>query len=279
MIRVIFNKKTIHFLSSWDEFKAHHWNSYYQLVPQQLQRLFETSEKGFETEIKIKSINLYEDIHFLLLCLISDLTPKQFLKLPHSLIFQLIEEFQLTAFMFQVPNMKEIPLPKIKYLVAPTFGFQSISTAEFAYLDSFYRAFKETSDPDQYEYFLAILYREPSENPVVDQDNRIPFNKYHIDHRLKVVRNLPKHVFYTPLIWFELERNKLPQLYPILFNSGDSSSPTDWLQSILSMSGGKFGTFKETERTPIRYYLSEMARIKQEQLDLIDSYNETQSVH
>jgi hypothetical protein len=255
--------------SSFDEFSLKDWLFYLLFIVDRHSDLFEArEEKGsFSPTWYIKNQELYEQTQIHALKQLCSLGSFSFGMLSPKVVHELIHEHKVIDFIFETPVMKQNPVFKLnRKLYSIQEDFNYLTVKEFAFLDQIFQAFKDKNESKDLDLFCATIYR-PAADSSDSGDIREPFDRNTIEKRVKYFSKVSSPKKRLAMLWFEIKRLELPKRYPLLFSGSSSDSSQDWLKTILSMSDGKFGTFTQTENTPILYFLAEMQRAKEEALE------------
>jgi hypothetical protein len=296
MILVNTGKRKIECKSNWDELTKDDLCVYVEVFYDRFDEIFGTStsipssasgnEEDDSDGYLVKDSVLFDEARIAMLRRLMKCSGKVFFSLKKEIIWELLYEHNVTNFLFFEPMaIGRNPVPTIDtstplsdQLYGPVDNFNVITVAEFALLDMFYLQWKEASGTSAFdsaqptplsdrssEYldlFLAVMYRPEQKgfdpmDPKWNGDRREDFSKHNIDKRLPSIWKMKAKYKRLPLLWFESERAKWPRMFPDLFEESGSGGQ-DWLKVVLDMSNDKFGTFAETEATPIKYFLKEM---------------------
>lgn len=175
-------------------------------------------------------------------------------------------------------------LPKYRYLFGKTFygpksEFENICFAEFYYADIAYNNYKKEGEIQYLDQLCAILYRPAKSGYdfVLDKDGdcREQFNANTIAYYSTKTAKWPMAVKQAILMYYDSCKLQLIRDYPEIFSQTSSSDEDgDFFDVIRSLSGGKYGTFKEVEYLPLHNGLREIQciileneRIKQQLKD------------
>ncbi len=133
--------------------------------------------------------------------------------------------------------------------------FKRLEVWEFALAERAFEAWLTSNKVEHLNRLMAILYRPAKKNlksligtPEYNGDPREPFNDQLIDPRIiKIRQEVPLHMRYLVLWWFEGCMKQLPQMFPVLYRNtiadkldpeaGKKQKPRlSWYDTILKVS-------------------------------------------
>jgi hypothetical protein len=191
----------------------------------------------------------------------------EFLFGPNKLIRWIIKEVKIASF-----------LAMTRRYYGPEDRLSNITIGEFRRLEFYWQAFtksyelsaKSYEHRDSAEGFLdlliATLYR-PKRKGLIDKDVREDISEHGLRLRAEQMAKLPRKVRHAILLNYEGCRAYIREKYLDKLPKGESKSESeifDYNGIILSVSGGKFGTFKETESAPLYEFLQHVVDTAEE---------------
>lgn len=186
--------------------------------------------------------------------LINQLTPEE----QYDLI-------QLTHFIFEKNTLTKCPVPVIRSwftnLYAPSDSLGNIKVIEFHFAERFYIEYSKSGKPEALDNLIGTLYRPKKDG------SRLHFNINKIEDYADIAKKLSYQQRQAILLWYIGSRDNLMSRFAKVFSSGNQKQAANngWLDIILELSGGKFGSFKETEQTELVLVLIELQHIKEKQ--------------
>jgi hypothetical protein len=180
-------------------------------------------------------------------------------KLPSEDVYDLA---QLTSFVFEKNDLTTNPIPVIKTktldLYPPSNKLANITAFEFSFAESQYIKYHNTGDVDALAKLIAILYR-----PKTDID-REEFNHKLVEKYQQLTSHLTETEKQMILLWYIGCRNYIVETHPEIFSKENNSKAENgtWIDVILAISGGKFGTFNQTGQMDLHIILKELKTIK-----------------
>lgn len=161
----------------------------------------------------------------------------------------------LTNFIFEKIDFTKNIFPSVKIswfkkLYGPADKLANISIIEFSYALNYYNLYNKTANESNLDLLIACLYRPLKSTKSNDGDERIYFNVYTADSYLKQISKL-KYVEKQAIYLFfhgciELFGRTFDYIFTRSSGEGTASNKT-FLDIILELSGGKFGTYNETK--------------------------------
>lgn len=186
----------------------------------------------------------------------------------------------------QIPRPSGTPFVEGGILVGPSDNFGNMNMEEFSFADSFFVKWSlgvpgQARNDRNLDMVCAILYRpvDPAKNSEAadyDGDMREAFNRHNVEARLPLMASVPTENKTAVAVWYEGCREAMINRYSRVFGGkkrDPGSSPGDtWLEVMLAMSGGKFGSYNETAKTPLQLMMREMERSLKEAEEIEKMY-------
>lgn len=177
-----------------------------------------------------------------------------------------------TDFLFSKNNLTTNLLPSIKItwfkkLYGPADKLDNITLNELSYAIDYYNAYNKYKQEKYLNLLVCILYRQSAPGGDKRGDIREPLNLNTADRYLKQVSKLPDSIKQAIYIFFNGCLSHWQNKYPLVFNSGSPKSSSgnpdsSFIDLVLSMSGGKFGTFEQTKEQNASLVLKELQTIR-----------------
>jgi len=178
---------------------------------------------------------------------------KDQVRLARSISF-LLKKNQLTAWLIPCFWFK------FKKYHGPKDKLSNLTAEEFGLCELCYEHFELTRDKGYLDALVAILYR-PRRWKNIDDDIRVPLTSYAREKRTERFKQLPDRIRWSVYLNYEGCRNFIIASHREVFKKsspGAPSKPTSWAKVVQSAAGGIFGTLKETEKSNIHKFLSEL---------------------
>lgn len=246
----------LNFPSSWNElsekqllFVGKHWTAWQALM------------KLGEPVIKARAM---------LVIVLSDLKGRrERLKFCETLSF--IDEnsggniLDITNFIFEKNNLTKNLLPRVKVswlreYAGPSDYMGDIDAEEFSFAFGIYLQFVRTHNEDLLTTLMAVLYRPARFDEHKTGENRQPFNKNLIEYHAGKLAKLPDCYRQAVYLFFlgclEFMAGKHPNVFKRAEKAGGPGGT--FLDSVVALSGGKFGPFESTKKTNIYILLKEL---------------------
>lgn len=184
----------------------------------------------------------------------------------------IVEVFPLIEWTKEAPTLTQQLIPTIKAgrskLYGPASAFENMRMLEFEFAERYLFLFLQNRDIQDLWTLVAILYRKGRwlYNPLKNKkgDIRVPFNNYSLTYQAsKLQRKLQPAVAYAILQWYKGCRLHLMSLYPVIFQSNDSSKGSeDRLPTLFPImrkiaEKGTYGVFEDVEQMEIHTFLME----------------------
>lgn len=159
-----------------------------------------------------------------------------------------------TDFIFQKIGLTKNIMPVIKIgwfkkLYGPADKLSNITINEFSFALNYYNLYNKYEKDEHLDLLVACLYRTKKYNWEASGDIRSDFNTFTADKYLSEIKNINyahKQVVY---LYFHSCIELFSKIFPFVFSkaeSGNSDSKQTFLDVILKISGGKFGSYNET---------------------------------
>ena len=141
-----------------------------------------------------------------------------------------------------------ISLGIISKYYGPSDGLSNISIGEFSFAVTFYNRYSKSHNTDDLNKLIAILYREKNRSFEATGDIRKPFKKHLIEANEIELRQLQFKYKQAVYLYFMGCMEAWTKRYPLVFSrsEGSNSAGTPFINIIIEISGGKFGTFDQT---------------------------------
>lgn len=181
---------------------------------------------------------------------------------PLSLVNFIFETNNLTK-----NNFKEIRTTIFTKLYGPNDKLSNISINELSFAINYYNQYNSTGNIEYLNLFIACLYRPKNEDYKKTGDIRKPFILETISMHLKQVEKMSADKKQAVYLFFVGCMDFLSHPFPLVFSRAKEavSSNQTFLDVILKISGGKFGTFDQTASQNAFIVLKELNNILAEQ--------------
>jgi hypothetical protein len=140
-------------------------------------------------------------------------------------------------------------------LHGPMGGFETLMAEEWTEADQAFIDFSASKDTEDLDRMIAILYREAIPDmgpghPEWKKDLRQPFIEEQVPLRQRIIADIsPAHKF-AILTWYTGCRREWEEVFYRVFKESKSDVESfGWQETIQKISGGTFGSLRETERT------------------------------
>lgn len=233
-------------IDNWDELKfnqvlyiANYWQAW-QLLLKNNQPMQYARAKLFTVLIINKTAKELKEI-------VTLLSQVDFAELDINLL-------SYTDFVFQKIELTKNSMPFLKIglfkkLYGPSDKLLNININEFSFALNYYNLYNKFEKDEHLDLLVACLYRTPKKNWEASGDIRSDFNTYTADKYIAEIKNCNyayKQVIY---LYFHSCIELFSKLFPFVFSKaegGTSNSKQTFLDVILKISGGKFGSYNET---------------------------------
>lgn len=168
-----------------------------------------------------------------------------------------INLLSITDFVFQknglvLNKIPDISISATKKIYGPADRLDNISIHEFSFAINYFNLYNTTKDEMYLDYLVCVLYRVKSAGGEERGDIREPFNMYTADKYLKEISKLDYSYKEAIYLFFQGCLESWLIAFPLVFKRGTEEQKTSatqktFLDIILNISGGKFGTFNETK--------------------------------
>lgn len=168
-------------------------------------------------------------------------------------------------FIFDEITLTKNLIPSIRVgLITTYYGpeekLKDICIEEFSFAFGFYSRYTRNRQVKDLDLLFATLYRP--KNPAYKKDGELKerFNHKRIEQRLKAIRTLPDEIKEAVYLFFHGCVEHLAKVYTEVFRRSTKAQATggSFIDSILVMSGGKFGAFDDTRRQNLHIILKEL---------------------
>ncbi|WP_343524394.1 hypothetical protein [Pedobacter sp.] len=142
----------------------------------------------------------------------------------------------------------------------PKNKLSNLTTEEFGLCELCWENFQLTKDQGFLDVLIAILYR-PRRFFAIDDDIRQPLRNYSREIRTRRFKKLSEKMRWSVYLNYEGCRNYITGTYKQVFKSadpGEQAKPASWTKVVQSAAGGIFGNLKETEKSNVHKFLSEL---------------------
>lgn len=143
-----------------------------------------------------------------------------------------------------------------KNLYGPMGDFETLKGSEWTDADSAYMSFLETTEEENLDNLIAILWRPRNKaiNPKSEsfkKDIRIPYNPHTVERRAKQVSKIDSSIKYAILLWYRGCRMDWEDMFEKVFKGGTKEQVENygWTETIQKVSGKLFGNLNDTEDT------------------------------
>lgn len=248
------------------EFNLNFPNKWNELTPNQL--LFVAKHwQGWQTVLKLGEPLL--KIRALIVVTLCGLKNKQQrAKLCETLAF--VDEdsggniLSCSDFIFTQLDLTKNILPVVKpgwlkKYVGPTDRLGDISIDEFSFAFGVYGQYQKTNNETLLTTLFAVLYRPAAYDYKKTGDNRLPFNNKLIELYEKDLKKMDDSYRQAVYLFFTGCLEYLAKRFPNVFKRAEGSSKGgSFFDTVVSMSGGKFGPFESTKKTNLYIILNEL---------------------
>lgn len=185
---------------------------------------------------------------------------------------QEINLLYLTDFIFNKNEGYFNRFPKIKivffkHLYGPADKLSNISINEFSFALKHFNSFNTTKDEKHLDLLIACLYRPKQRNWEQFGDIRKPFIPFTAEKYIKQISKFEYEQKMAIYLFFNACMDLISKLYPAVFNKvveEEKKSNTKvhtFTDTILKLSGGKFGSFNETKDQNAHLVLKELNQL------------------
>lgn len=167
------------------------------------------------------------------------------------------------------PKLSAWVLTRYRSLFGPNTSMSCVSWQEFTIADTFYLRYRQTREQKYLHLLCATLYRPAGKkahhkpgHPDYAGDRRREFNSNIPDRHIEKISQWPQHWHEAVLINYEGIRRQIEQEFPYVFSEDNDQQviqgPKGWDPVTIKLSGDKFGSYRDTQRTPFRTVLKHM---------------------
>lgn len=261
MIEVVIGSETFAVPSKLDECNVHQLATYAKAFIFTRDSIFIENIK--EGKLDIKNRLMYEVAMLRVLYASLGCSWETYQKISAEQKHYLIYDEKILDFYF-TGKFEKAPVIFVSGLTGPSNEYQ-LTAEEFSFCDTAYMAYHKSQNDNVLNTFAAVLLRKKRLfyflSPGLDQ--REPFNKQTIEHRLPLVSQIPHDYKVALWFWYHKYRAQLPDLYPYAFNSSNESkaASSGWLEVLLaSAENGTFGNYHEICKTQHHLMFADMNR-------------------
>jgi hypothetical protein len=173
-----------------------------------------------------------------------------------------------TNFVFEKLTLTRNLLPKIKvglfkWYFGPGDRLNDIDIEEFSMAFSAYSQYISTRNEIHLNNLVAILYRPASQEYHITGDIRVPYNFKKITEYVKKIRKIPEEYKQAVLLFFMgcldyfSQNKRYGKVFRRAKNESESSGGS-FFDTVVDMSGGKFGPYETTRRTNVHIFLKDL---------------------
>lgn len=254
MIALCYKNKTITIPSQWDELTA----KQYVRVIKELHARVVNEWLSCDRMLRILSGKNYFTYYLL----------------PADLRWRCYEHMR---WVYEKQNVTTQLLPSYRGLIGPAAYFTNTLLKEFHHTEIAYQDYiKHINEADALNKLVAVLYRLPKNKKLYDYkrnpdgDLRQPFNANEIDFYINRVSRWPHAVKLAVFVWYDACREQFFTDYREAFTGGmkKESYAQGLFEMMRSISGGKYGTFKDVEQMPVHTAFLEIIASKREAKEL-----------
>lgn len=236
----------------------------------------EWSELTGEQVRKIFAIDFMKPLHIVRLSLVAviyELKLKRLLAINERELPKLDALFE---FVLKEEKLFKNPLPVLRMrgleLYGPADNLENLTFGEWIFLDAYFTRYYQRKEPADLDMLIAVLWREskrPQEMALPDYNNdrRVIFNKYLVERRLPIAKHLPpadkKSILHFVSSARQLVVMRNPEVFMEPKAAGVAATGTGaaWIDVLLTIAGGKFGTVQQTEEAMLTEVMFELKRM------------------
>lgn len=145
----------------------------------------------------------------------------------------------------------------------PANKLSSITIEEFRHAEVYYLAYMKTKRPELLDSLISVLFRQKGKSEA-ELDNRIQFSPLIVQTNTAKMSGLHKLKKEAILFNYAGCRNFIFKKYPTIFKISKKEQSAGGIPDLINLisvvAGGKFGTQRETERTPLYNFLDHLER-------------------
>lgn len=167
--------------------------------------------------------------------------------------------FPYVAFLEQENTLTDNKITTIKAkgitFHGPMGGFETLKAEEWTEADQAFIEFSRTKDEAELDRLIAILYREAipdmgPTHPEWKKDLRQSYIEEQVELRQRIVTHISQPHKFAILTWYIGCRREWEDIFYRVFKEGKSDVESfGWQETIQKISGGTFGSLRETELT------------------------------
>jgi hypothetical protein len=192
-----------------------------------------------------------------------------FYKIPKRAFFKLnaVEHYEISKtlnFLWDQHKLVKWMIPSVQIWFKKYYGpddrLANSTIKEFRFCELYYHLYKKTGDEKLLDLLIATLYRRPGANDA-GNDEREKLTDIKVRKQAGKMNRLSEPVRKAILFNYEGCSSYIRAKYPRIFKPSKSKTEAlpDMEELIKTVAGGKFGSFKETENTPIYLFLDHLS--------------------
>lgn len=184
-----------------------------------------------------------------------------------------INILELTHFIFEKNTLTTNKFPSLKAgyfgkVYGPVDTLANITINEFSFALNFYNRYNINGSSDDLDLFMACLYRPKCKEDNINGDVRGIFNPFLIEKHLPLIKRISFEYKQATYLFFCGCLEHFAKEFEFVFKRTAIESvntKSTFLDVILNISGGKFGTFDQTKDQNAFIFLKELNKILEEQ--------------
>lgn len=178
-----------------------------------------------------------------------------------------INILDFTNFVFEKLDLTKQILPKVKvgmfeFYYGPNDRINDISIDEFSYAFGIYNIYNKFKNDTYLNSLMAILYRPRNNKSEFYKtgDFKVPFNNKLVNEYEKKIKKLPEEYKQAVYLFFCGCLESLAIQFPNTFERGEAgvNKGGNFINSVVAMSGKKFGFYDEAKKQNAILFLTEM---------------------
>jgi hypothetical protein len=192
-----------------------------------------------------------------------------FYRIPKRIFFKLnaVEQYEISktlTFLWDQHNLVRWMIPTVNVFFTKYHGpddrLSYSSIKEFRFCELYYNMYKMSGDEKLLDLLIATLYRKAGANDA-GNDHREKLTDIKVRTQAWKMNRLSSSVRKAILFNYEGCSAYIRSKYPIVFKptKDKSNALPDMEELIKAVAGGKFGTFIETENTPLYLFLDHLS--------------------
>lgn len=171
-------------------------------------------------------------------------------------------------FLFKSIDLTKNLLPSInvgwfKRYYGPADKLADISVEEFSFAFSLYAQYVRTGNENFLNQLAACLYRPANPDFKKTGETRVPFNNRLISLYESDFKKVPTPYKHGVYLFFLSCVEHLAKTFPLVFSRAENggSGGSSFFDSVISLSGGKFGPFESTKNTNLYIICKELNQL------------------